>query len=138
MKILQSDEELLNMLATNKAFWNQNLDSKKQYSIIPADKIFTGIKTPFVTVQVSTDNLVGNLLTDAFFYVRCYNDVDKTFVTIDSVLSRIKVVLHNHRFNQYADNAISVNTLYESTGTELNDQAYNLNFRESRYKVTYL
>lgn len=138
MAILQNDELLVTMLANNKAFWNPNLASKKRYSILPVDKVYEGIKTPFVTVQISNENKVGTKLLDVFFFVRCYNGIDKTFVTIDDVLSRIKVVLDNHRFSQYADNAVNINTVYEGTGAELIDQTFNLNFRESQYRVSYL
>lgn len=138
LELLQNDEELLRLLATNSAFWNQDLESEARYSIIPVDKIWDGIKTPFVTVQIGGEDLVGHKLLDAFVYVRCYNDNDKTFVSIDSVLSRVKALLHRHRFAQYADNAVSIDTVYETTGPEASDQAYNLNYRESRYRVTYL
>lgn len=138
MQLLQNDEQLLAMLATNKPFWNSNLESEKRYSILPADKIYDGIQTPFVTVQISADNLLGTNLSDVFIYVRCYNRSDKTFVGIDNILSRVKVLLHRHRFSQYADNAISVDCLYETTGAELTDQAYDLLFRESQYRLLYL
>lgn len=137
MQLLQGDEELLRMLADNKPFWNNNLESEAKYSILPADKIWVGIKTPFVSVQLAGENMIGTMLYDAFFYVRCYNEPDKTFVTINDVLSRAKELLHNHRF-VYADNAVSINSVYEATGAELSDQAYNLNFRESRYRLLYL
>lgn len=138
LQSLQNDEQLVHQLATNKAFWNENLATEKRYSIIPADKIYDGIKTPFITVQFSNENLVGDKLTDAFVYVRCYNSSDKTFVTIDNVLSRVKTILHGVRFAQYADNAVSIDTNYESTGAELVDQAYSLLYRESRYRLLYL
>lgn len=135
---LQEDEALLNMLASNKAFWNQNLESEKRYSIIPADKIYKNIKTPFLTVQVTNEVLVGDKLSDVFVSIRCYNGSDKTFVNIDAVLSRVKELLHNKRFTSYDDNTVSINTIYESTGAELSDQAYDLNFRESQYRIQYL
>lgn len=138
MEKLQTDEELLNKLASNKPFWNSNLDAEKRYSILPADKIYKGIKTPFVTVQLSSDNLIGTKLSDVFIYLRCYNRSDKTFVRIDDILSRVKVLMHDVRLEDYAENAVNINVLYETTGAELTDQAYNLLFRESRYRILYL
>jgi hypothetical protein len=135
---LQGDEDLLALLPKNKPFWSTDLDEERMYSIIPADKVWDGIKGPFVTVQMSTSNLVSTRLTDAFVYVRCYNDGGKTFVAIDDVLSRVKALLHSHRFAQNADNAISIDTVYESTSSELVDEAYGLNYRESRYRLLYL
>ena len=138
MEYLQNDEKLLSLLAENKPFWNKNLPSKNKYSILPADKIYKGLKTPFISVQITNESLIDTKLTNVFLSVRCYNEPDKTNVTINNVLSRVKVILHNHRFAQYADNAISVNSIYESTGGELNDQPFDLNFRESQYRISYL
>lgn len=138
LELLQNDEELLKLLASNKAFWNENLEEEARYSILPVDKIYDGIKTPFLTVQLGGENQVGTTLLDAFAYIRCYNEEDKTFVNIDAVLSRVKVLLHKHRFAQYADNAVSIDTVYETTGPEARDEAYRLNYRESRYRLTYL
>lgn len=138
IELLQKDSKLLKMLATNKAFWNEGLDPSKKFSIVPVDKGSDRMNTPFISVQVSADNLLGNNLSDVFIYVRCYNRTDKTFVDIDKVLSRVKVLLQSHRFDQYADNAVSIDTVYESTGPDSTDQGYNLNYRESRYRVLYL
>jgi hypothetical protein len=138
IELLQSDNQLLRMLGTNKAFWNEDLPAEARYSILPVDKVTNGMNPCLLTIQVSNENLIGTKLTDAFIYVRCYNSTDKTFVNIDKVLSRVKALLHNHRFRQYADNAVSIDTVYESTGSELRDEAYGLNYRESRYRLLYL
>lgn len=138
IEALQNDAKLLKLLATNNAFWNDGLPASKKFSIIPVDKANSKVKTPFVTVQVSNENLISTKLTDAFIYVRCYNSEDKTFVDIDKVLSRVKAILHSNRFKQYADNAVSIDTVYESTGPESSDQAYALNYRESRYRLLYI
>jgi hypothetical protein len=138
VELLQTDSPLLKMLASNKPFWNPAMESSAIYSIRPYDKIDSDTLFPCVTVQVSNENLIGTKLTDAFIYVRCYNELDKTFVTIDKVLSRVKVILHNHRFLQYEDTAVSIDTVYESTGAEQRDELYKLNYRESRYRLLYL
>lgn len=138
LELFQNDEELLRLLASNKAFWNSNLDAENRYSILPVDKIYAGMKTPFLTVQIGGENLLETKLTNAFVYIRCYNETDKTFIKIDDVLSRVKALLHSHQFAQYADNAVTIDTVYESTGAELTDQAFGLNFRESKYQLLYL
>lgn len=135
---LQEDSVLLNMLADNRPFWNQDAEPRAMYSIIPADKIYDGIKTPFVTVQMSNDDLTGVNVSDAIFYIRCYNDSDKTFISIDDVLSRVKALLHNHLFKDFADEQVVTDTIYEGTLAELTDEAYDLNFRESQYRIRYL
>lgn len=138
IELLQSDSQLLRMLAKNKPFWNDRIGESKKYSIVPVTKISTELKRPFLSVQVLNDNLVETKLSDVFIYVRCYNDGDKTFVDIDKILSRVRVILHNHRFEAYTDGTISIDTVYEATGSDSVDEAYHLNYRESRYRILYL
>lgn len=136
--ILQGDDVLLNMLADNKPFWNQDKEAEKKFSILPADKITVGMRTPFVTIQIMNDVLVGENIVDVFIAIRCYNEKDKAFVTTDEVLSRVKALLHRTNLGQYGTNNVDVRSTYESTGTELEDQAYGLLFRESQYRIRHI
>lgn len=137
-EVLQGDEMLLSLLASNAPFWDLDQKPDREFSIVPADKVRQGMEAPFVSVRISVDSLVGENLTDAFVYIRCYNTTDKTFVRIDEVLSRVKHLLHRNRFQQFQDGNVNIDTVYESTGAELQDEAFAMNFRESQYKTSYL
>lgn len=132
---LIDDATLLGMLEANAPWWEPDGTQSKENSIIPSIKAPLP-NTPFVTIQYSSDNGIGENLRDAFFLIRCYNAGDKTFVEIDEVLQRVHALLHRHRFD-YTGLA-SIDTVYESTGAELEDEAFGLNFREARYRVLYL
>lgn len=135
-ELLVEDDTLMDMLAANNAWWLAKSEKKKEYSVVPASKGDKLTATPFLTVQNLVDSQVGTNLKNAFFVVRCYNATDKTYVEIDDVLRRVHTLLHRHTFQ--LDGLASVNTVYETTGAELEDQAYGLNFRESQYRVEYI
>lgn len=131
---LQSDATLVNMLAANKHWANGGAEAKVN-SIIPVDKAPLP-NTPYLTIQFITDTRIGTNLKDAFFTVRCYNHSDKTFVQIDDILARVEALLHRHRFT-YTGKAC-IDTVYEFTGSELQDEAFKQNFRASQYRILYL
>ncbi len=129
---LQADATLVAMLGNNKN-WLKGGTLDKKWSIMPYDKVTERMAMPIVTVQSGVNNQAGYKLVEDFFYLRCYNSVDKTYVTIDDVLLRVKVLLHRHRFD--FTGSTSIETLYESTGPELRDDGYKLNFREARIRL---
>lgn len=132
---LLDDDVLLSMLEQNQAWWDETKVGT-QYSIVPVNKgPLPG--TPYLTIQYLTDNQDGYELKSAIFVIRCYNAKDKTYVEIDTVLDRVKALLHRHRFTNL-DGNVSVQTEYEFTGGELEDQTYEQNFRESQFRVLYL
>lgn len=133
---LQADATLVSMLAENESWVHGDDSVSKVNSIIPSDKAPLA-NTPYITIHALTDTQVGTNLVDAFYVVRCYNSSDKSFVEIDDILSRVKALLHRHRFNYGAGKA-SIDTYYETTGAELQDQAFKQNFRGSQYRVLYL
>ena len=132
-ELLQNDPTLLDMLPVNRPWFDGSQAAAKKWSILPMDKISLEMTKPFIGLAAGSENLIGTHLLEDFFYVRCYNANDKTYVDIDRILSRVKVLLHGHRFN-FVD-TVSIDTLYETTGPELTDQAYDLRFRESRYRL---
>jgi len=95
--LLQNDATLTNMLASNKN-WLKGGTPDKKWSIVPLEKVSEKMNVPFITIQASSSNQSGHKLVEDFFYLRCYNGLDKTYVTIDDVLSRVKVLLHRHSF----------------------------------------
>lgn len=117
--------------------WLKGGNPQRKWSVMPLDGLTvpTAKKRakPLITVQLGPNNQVGFVLVEDFVYVRCYNSEDKAYITIDDVLSRVKVLLHRHRFN--FTGSVSIETLYESTGAEQLDEAYGLKFRESRFRL---
>lgn len=130
--LLQSDATLTAMLAANFQWWKPDGTKLKKWSIIPADKIKKQTP-PFVSIQAGNTNQADYHLLEDFFYVRCYNSDDKTYVSITDVLSRVYVLLHRHRFNFTGSS--SIETLFETMGAELHDEAFGLNYREARYRL---
>lgn len=133
--ILVDDDTLVDMLAANPPFDNPKGAKNKTHSIIPA--AFTAIKTktPFITIQggprVKRDPM-GHYF-DEFLYIRCYNDSKKAFITIDSILEKIQQLLDNSSLS-LDDNAHIFMSL-ESTDVERIDEALDLNYRESSYRI---
>lgn len=137
MTYLRSDSAVLALLGANPPWDDQNVAPASRYSIALRDKTPLDV-CPYVSIAMEADNLVGYNLRDVFLLVRCYNSIDKTFVDIEKVLSRVKVLLHRHRFDLDDADSVSIDTLYESTTGEARDEAYNQNFREARYRLSVL
>ncbi|MGH3850399.1 MAG: hypothetical protein ACRDRT_11970 [Pseudonocardiaceae bacterium] len=133
-ELLQSDATLKAMLAANKPWWKigKTDPADQKWSIIPYDQYKNQVP-PFITIQAGSSNQAGYKLLEDFFFIRCYNASDKTYVSITDILSRVNVLLHRHRFN-FAGSS-SIETLYETTGPELLDEGYGLKFREARYRL---
>lgn len=134
---LQNDSELIDMLPPQPNWAKEKSNPQKKWSVMPLDGLTEANaklrKVPLITVQMGNDNQADYHLLETFVYVRCYNGKDKAYVTIDDILSRVKVLLHRNRF-EYAG-SVSIETLYETTGPELIDQAYDLKYREARYRL---
>ncbi len=134
---LQGDTELINKLPAQPNWAKDKTNPQRKWSVMPLDglTISTAKKRakPLVTIQMGNDTPIGTNLIETFVYIRCYNAEDKAYIVIDEVLSRVKVLLHKHRFN--LTGSVSIETLYETTGTESFDEAFGLKFRESRYRL---
>lgn len=133
---LLGDTVLMNKLGANHSWVNPTASPDKKYSVIPASKGPLAVG-PYLTVTEIADNRVGTHLTESFIVIRCYNSIDKTYVEIDDVLARVKALLHNNRFT-FDDDTNVIDVYYETTGSELEDEGYNQNFREAQYRVQYL
>lgn len=132
-EILIADETLLAFLAKNVNPYNKASEATQARSIVSYLKA-DEMHPPFITLRGDTETLVGQThLTNAYLLVRCYNERDKTFYTINEVLSRVKKLLNGQRFTiaGYA----TVETQWESTGPELPDDGVGLNFREAAFRV---
>lgn len=134
--LLQGDTTLTTMLPPQPN-WAKGGNPQRKWSIMPLDGLTTETSKnrlkPLITVQMGNEIRTGYNLLEDFVFIRCYNANDKAYITIDDVLSRVKVLLHRHRFN-FAGST-SIETLYESTSPEFTDEAFGLKFRESQYRL---
>lgn len=131
--ILVADATLMAFLPENNDPWNQEAPASKKASV--ADYLnVDNLIPPFVTLRNDVTTLVGQThLTNAYLLVRCYNERDKSFYTINEVLSRVKQLLNGKRFNLagYA----TVETVWESTGPELPDDGIGMLYREATFRI---
>lgn len=130
---LKEDTTLVNMLPSNAPFHDPKGTRTKANSIVPASQIRPDMEKPLVTVQEGTETRIGQKFEDEVFFIRCYNVIDKTYVEIDQVLARIKVLLDDYDF--IFDNSVNVRTRYEIILPGLVDEGLNLRFREQRFRI---
>lgn len=132
--ILSEDDTLLAMLAENPPFENPKGSKSAAHSIIPAGYASSITESPFITIQggprVKRDPM-GHYF-DEFIYIRCYNDIEKSFVTIDNILERIQQLLDNKSLT--LNNNVSIHLSLETTDMERLDETLNMNYRESSYR----
>jgi hypothetical protein len=133
--LVAPEEDQKVTLAENPPFNNEKGTKSRVNSIIPAGKAGASTKTPFITFmsgpRVKVDPL-GHIF-DEFYYIRCYNDTRKAYIEIDTILERIENLLDDANLS-LADGGTVLSTL-EATDPEREDEAMNLNYRESRYRV---
>jgi hypothetical protein len=132
-ELLQADATLLGMLPKNENWFDQNVsDQAEKWSIVPLEKFKHKNPLPQITIQGGGQNRVGTNLYEDIFYIRCYNSSSKTFVEITDILARVRELLHKRQFQLAGSTSIEL--VHETTQAELVDQAYDLPFRESRYR----
>lgn len=131
--ILQGDTQLIDMLHENNNPYNKDQPASKQESIVDylnADEMIA----PFITLRADQEVLVGRThLTHAFLLVRCYNERDKTFYTINELVSRVKQLINGQRFT--IEGYSTVETVWETTSSELPDDGVGLNYRELQFRI---
>jgi len=136
--ILQDDLTLVNMLGSNRPFHSPSGALSKQNSIVPAGQINGKFITPFVSLQEGNLTLISEKLKDESFYVRCYNDINKTGVAINNVLDRVVELIDRVELNIVDEKHRFVKIKWESRLPLLVDEGFNLNFREDRYRLYIL
>lgn len=134
--VLSGDSELLSMLASNSPYYNSKGASSTKNSIVPLGMITRKMNTPLVAIGEGTETRIGNHLKDESFYVRCYNDLGKSTVEINTILERVIVLLDRKDFT--LTDRVHVSTRYEATMPPLVDEEINLKFREQRYRLLVL
>lgn len=133
--VLVGDTILLNMLGLNTPFHNPKGDVSTANSIIPDGKATTNTITPFVTIRggprVKIDPL-GKIF-DEFFYIRCYNDIDKSYYDIDTIIDRIEYLLDGATI--VIDSTSTITCTLENVDMEREDEAFNMNYKEARFRL---
>lgn len=133
--ILSSDDTLLALLAQNAPYYDPKGTQNTLNSVLPASKATSTTKTPFIQIQsgprVKIDSM-GNMY-DEFFYIRCYNDIEKAYVEIDNIIERIELLLDDTSLT-LADGT-NVKTTLEDVDMEREDETLELNYKEARFRV---
>lgn len=132
---LLADTELMALLPANKPwFKKQTGTADKQWSVIPVQGGPLD-NTPYLTIRFDVESRRGYNLIDTFFLIRCYNGMDKTYYDIDKIMSRLKALLHRHVFTFEDAGVVNVETLYELTSGELEDEGWQQRYREQQYRL---
>lgn len=135
-KKLIGDSTLTNLLASNKPFYDATGSSSKSNSIVPADIVNRKLSLPILVIQEGQELKIGTTLTSETVFIRCYNDVSKSYVEINSVLDRVRVLLDDAQLD--ISDKVSVQVVWEATLQGLVDESLDLKFKESRYRVLVL
>lgn len=132
-QLLKADVDLVQQLAENNNPYDPLATTSKVESIV--DYLQGGkMVAPFITLRADNETLVGRThLTNAFLLVRCYNEKDKSFYTINELVSRVKHLLDGQRFT--LEGTPNVETVWETTSAELPDDGYDLNYRELTFRI---
>ncbi len=133
---LTADATLMNLLASNVPFYNTAGTAAKANSIYPAGKASGASNKPFITIMSIGQTRLDYHLYDEFFAIRAYDEISKSYVTIEKILEQVKVLLDRYEFNLSSARLVQVRL--ETTGPELVDEALKLNFQESRYRLLLL
>jgi hypothetical protein len=133
--LLTSDSELLSMLASNAPFYSPNGTKSTANSIVPADMVKRELETPFITVQEGNENKSGHVLSQTF-YVRCYNDVSKSYIEINEILDKVREILNNSEMT--LTDRRHVKSDFESRMPGLVEEAMELKFKEERFRFEVL
>lgn len=132
--LLIADTELISLLATNEhAYDPDTIPASKANSIV--DYLQAGkMIAPFITLRADDISRAGRThLTNAFLLVRCYNEKDKSFYTINRALSRVQRILDGQRFT--VEGYATVEVAWETTRAELQDDGLGMNFREAQFRI---
>lgn len=134
--LLSSDDTLVNMLGYNSPFYDPNGTMSKANSIVPADMVKRRLNTPFITIQEGSETRVGSSLIDESFFIRCYNDVSKSYVKINEILDRVREILDGASLT--LSDRVFVKISFEARLPGLEEEGMELKFKEERYRLQVL
>lgn len=135
-EVLQADSTLVNMLASNKPFYNPSGTVAKVNSILPIGMIKSRMSYPVLAIQSGGSTKIGENFFDEIIFVRAYNSKDKSFVLVQQILERVKELLDGYEFNFV--NSVHIKTMFEWCSPELEDEPLELNFQEMRFRTFIL
>ena len=134
--ILIADSELTDMLGENKPFYNADGSSSRVNSVIPADIANRKLTMPILVIREGQELSIGTTLVSETLFVRCYNEVDRSYVSINNILDRVRTLLADAQLS--ISDKTSVKVEWEATLSGLIDESLNLKFKESRYRILVL
>ena len=130
---LINDPTLVQKLADNNDPWNPEAPTSKVNSVTDVANVGKMV-APFITLNGDAETLAGRThLTNAFLLVRCYNEKDKSFYTINELVSRVKQLLDGQRFP--VEGYATVEVAWETTSAELPDDGVDMNYRELTFRI---
>lgn len=135
-QLLRQDEVLLAMLAKNKPYFPSDAEEAKVWSVRPVDTGSGELNTPFITIQEGTEVRLGQQLKRQEALIRVYHSVTKTYVDINKVLDRVRELLDNVQLE--TDDRVFVEIRCNGRLAGLEDQAWNLKFKEENYGILVL
>lgn len=138
--ILSSNQELIDLLAKNKALWDITKSAKPVYSIIPVQKVTPKLMTPFITIDFGEEDRVDMTERVEFFYkmiyIRAYVAKGFGYGTADQILRIIYKALNKVEVELDTDSSIDFD--YESSTGDEHDDALDQDYIESVYRVWFL
>ena len=133
--VLINDATLLALLAENAPFHDSDGTASKANSIVPADVANRKMETPFITIQEGNENKSGKVLIQSF-YIRCYNNIKKSYITINEILDRVRSLLDGSDLT--LTDRRHIKTTMESRLPGLVEEGMELKFKEERFRVEVL
>lgn len=135
-EILQADSILLGMLALNAPIGRPDATKTKVASIMPIHKVKGKIATPFLTIQEGVEVFTGYTSKRQSVYIRCYNELSKSYIEINQILDRVRILLHKVELD-LLDRTL-VECKCEGRMPALEDEAFELRYKEEQYGITVL
>jgi len=134
VKALKADATLVAMLAENPPYYDVRIRNMSRVnSIVPAEFMGDVKNMPSLGVKAGVTTLRGTNYIDAFILIRCYNNMDKAYVDINTVLSRVEAVINDKLFT--LTGMVNIATTLESISAESVDDAYSLRYREAQFRL---
>jgi len=128
VKEMKADATLVALLATNRPYYKPKGSLSKENSIVPSEFIPELKNSPVIAIKAGVMTKTSVNLYDAIILIRCYNSMDKAYVDINKVLSRIETTIQGKMFS--LTGMVNIATELETIGEESVDDAYQLRFRE--------
>jgi len=133
---LKGDPTFVAMLGSNKPFNNPAGASAKTNSIIPAFNVKGTMNKPLVTIQSGPETRISDYFFTNIIYIRVYNDIEKSFITIDQIVTRAVDLLHLQSLGLTA--GAQVKMVRDSVSSETVDETLKLNYKEITIRVFML